>query len=192
MNKGDNRQRNLTGIVCCSLVLIGVLFFAGACNSDQGGDSGARGTLADKQELFDRRYNFLLRGDDGFPTLTRSYQSRTGIAEDHLSRLELIPDPKKPVDGDDSCQVLKVTLKDTVSVQAVVADSVGSGLVAFEFGQLPPGEYTFGTGPLPPELQAWTDECKRLVISFIVERDIRHRARWHVTEHGHLSHQLSF
>ncbi len=187
----DQRPTHFS-FVCIAIMLLSALALVGACSGEPGGGSGARGTLTDKRELFDRRYNFLLRGDDGFPTLTGKYKSQTQIVEDNISRVEVVPNPSSPTDGKDSCQIITVTLKDTVSVQAVVADSIGSGLVAFEFGELPPGKYTFGSTPLPPELSAWTEECKRLVISLVVGRDIRHRARWKVTEHGKLSHELSF
>jgi len=155
------------------------------------GETGSK-SLAEQKELFDRRYAYLIRGDAEFPTLSSRYRVQTKRAEDDISRVELMPDDERPVDGDDSCQVYRITLKKEAVLMVVVADSIGSGMVAFEFGTLPPGEYTLGTGKFPAEMTRWTKECKRLVISVVVGNVIRHRARWHVTKHGRLAHRLDF
>jgi hypothetical protein len=164
-----------------------VLYSCGPESADSG-----RGTLADETELFDRRYSYLLRGDEDFPTLTSRHQMRTNKIEDEVSRIDLIPDPERATDGEDSCQIFRITLKEEATVVVVYADSIGSGLVAFDFGSLPPGTYSLGDGEFPPELRGWTEECKRLVITLAIGKDIRHRARWGVTEHGRLTHRLNF
>ncbi len=175
-----------------------LLFFVTSCEGNQGhqGDSPAEeersASPAERTELFDRRYAYLMRGDAEFPTLTSQHRVKTRPLEDNVSRVEIVPDAERPVDGEDSCQVFKITLKRDAAMMVVVADSIGSGLVAFEFGKLPSGEYTLGTGKFPPELTHWTNNCKRLVISLTVENTIRHRARWIVTKHGRLSHRLNF
>lgn len=169
-----------------------LLSVVASCGGGDGSDSAQQGTLAGKSELFDRRYTYLLRGDDEFPTLTARHKMKTGLVEDSVSRLELIADPDRPTDGDDSCRIFKITLKKDAAVTAIFADSIGSGLVSFDFGTLPPGEYTLANGEFPPELAGWTAECKRLVISLVVGDAIRHRARWSVTEHDRLVHRLNF
>ena len=169
-----------------------VVVVASGCGCQNASDTPKRGTLLDKTELFDRRYSYLLRGDEDFPTLTSRYKMRTGIGDDDMAHLELVPDPELPVDGSDSCAIFKITLKKVADVMAVVADSIGSGLVAFDFGKLPAGEYTLGNGAFPPEMTRWINQCRRLVISLVIGDSIRHRARWSVTEHDRLVHRLDF
>ena len=176
----------LAGTIC----LLSVMVSCG-CSGD-GSDSGDQGTLTNKTELFDRRYTYLLRGDTEFPTLTSRHKLKTNKVEDEVSRVELIPDPDRPTDGDDSCMIYQIMLKEDAKVLVVFADSIGSGLVSFDFGTLPPGDYTLGGGKFPPELSGWTKECKRLVITLAIGDAIRHRARWSVTEHGRFAHRLNF
>ncbi|MFC1476038.1 hypothetical protein ACFLQW_03450 [Candidatus Zixiibacteriota bacterium] len=174
----------LVGAICVLSVIV-------SCGGD-GADSGDQGMLADKTELFDRRYAYLLRGDADFPTLTSRHQLKTSKVEDEVSRVELISDPDRATDGNDSCQIYKIMLKEDAAVVIVYADSIGSGLVSFDFGTLPPGDYTLGDGKFPPELGGWTKECKRLVITLAIGDAIRHRARWNVTEHDRMAHLLDF
>lgn len=185
-----NRMAGLTWLVVAACMVM--IIVSSGCAGENASDAADTGTLADKTELFDRRYSYLLRGDEDFPTLTTRYKMKTGIGEDIVAQVGLIVDPEQPTDGDDSCQVFKITLKQESSIMVVVADSIGSGLVSFDFGVLPPGEYTLGSGKFPPELAGWTNDCKRLVISLALGDSIRHRARWSVSEHCRLVHLLDF
>jgi hypothetical protein len=186
-----NKKMKLIGVRCgFSLGLMAlVLLTAASCGRR---DTGETETLAGESELFARRYTYLLRGDDDFPTISSGYRLKINPQEDEISYVGLEPDPKRPVDGEDSCQVIKLILKKEATVLVVVADSIGSGLVSYEFGRLPPGSYTLGTGKHPPELSRWMEDCKRLVVFLAVDKFIRHRARWSVTPHSRWSHLLDF
>jgi len=174
-------------------VLAGIFLLAISmgCSSDQDGGSRGGSQLADSKELLDRRYTYLLRGDDGFPSITSGYRLKND-PDDGISKIALVGDTERPVDGDDSCQTIAITLRKASDVMVVVADSIGSGMVTFEYTELPPGDYTLFTGDFPPEMERWTKECKRLVIYVAVGKFIRHRARWSVSEHGRLVHTLDF
>jgi len=177
------------------IVLAGIapLVISVGCSSDQNGEggSGSSSKLSNSAELLDRRYTYLLRGDDGFPTITSGYRIKT-TPDDGISSIALVPDPEWPVDGDDSCQTFTISLRKASKVMVVVADSIGSGMVTFEYGELQPGDYTLFTGDFPQEMERFTKDCKRLVIYLTVGKFIRHRARWSVSEHGRLVHKLNF
>jgi hypothetical protein len=162
------------------------------CGSgDESYEPPQRGQLNDQTELFARRYAYLVRGDKDFPTLTR-FRAKKKPIDDGVSRVMLTPDPDYPTDGDDSCKIFQLTLQRDASVKVVVADSIGAGMVSFEYDSLAAGEYTIGSGSHPEELAEWTRECKRLVISIVVDMQIRHRARWSVSPDGRLVHRLDF
>ena len=172
-------------------LLVLVLLVVSSCGR-QAGDGEKAETLTGESELFARRYTYLLRGDNEFPTITSGYRVKNKPQEDDVAYVGLEPDPKRPVDGEDSCQIIKIILKKKATILIVVADSIGSGMVAYEFGELPPGDYTLGTGKHPAELADWLEDCKRLVILLAIDKTIRHRARWSVTSHERWSHRLSF
>ncbi len=185
-----NRTAGLSWLAAAACMVMVIV--SSGCAGENASDAAGIGTLAGKTELFDRRYSYLLRGDSDFPTLTTRFKMKTGIGEDNIARVELIADPAQPAEGADSCAIFRIALKQPAVVLVVVADSIGSGLVSFDFGTLPPGEYTLGSGKFPPELAGWTNECKRLVITLALGDSIRHRARWSVTEHNRLVHLLDF
>ena len=177
-------------------LLLGVALLGMSCSKESGNrPAGARAGKVNRctsGELFDCRYTYLVRGDEAFPTTTTGFRIKTSPLDDEMARLELISDPRQPTDGPDSCRIIKITLKKEAPVVFVVADSIGSGMVAYEFGTLPPGEYTLGARELPPEMVRWTKDCKRLVLFLSIDKFIRHRARWAVTPHGRLTHELNF
>ncbi len=179
-------------VVMLALIL-GATAVVTSCGSNEGSESSySKSSLNNESELFGRRYTFLLRGDDGFPTLTNRYRLKIKPPNDGISRIDVVGDPDYPVNGKDSCNTIKLILEKSAKVMLVVADSVGGGMVTFEFDTLQPGEYTIGTGKHPAELAAWIKDCKRLVLSLVVDEAIRHRARWSVTPKGRLVHRLDF
>lgn len=189
------RQRFGVWSVGRLVVLVGAVVFISSCERQSGAGSSAgagRISRCTGGELFDCRYTYLVRGDEAFPTITTGFRIKTSPAEDETARLEVVSDPQHPVDGADSCRIFKITLKKEVPVLLVVADSIGSGMVAYEFGTLPPGQFTLGSGDFPPEMARWTKTCKRLVLFVSIDKFIRHRARWAVTPQGRLTHELNF
>lgn len=185
-------KRRVGVLMILGFALLLIISCGRSSDQDDAAEGGGIGMLSDRTELLDRRYTYLLRGDDGFPTITSGYRIKTNPADDGVSAIALVPDKDRPVDGDDSCLTFKVGLQKASEISVVVADSIGSGMVCFDFGELPPGDYTLFTGAFPPEMERWTKDCKRLVIFLTVGKSIRHRARWGVTEHGRLAHQLNF
>lgn len=99
--------------------------------------------------IFDRPYVYLVRGDDKYTQFAKNY-NHTIPVPDSAFTAEIRPLESRKTAGDNSApQCLVLTLKEPRLLRLVFAEASGSSFAAYEFSNLPAGEYSVGEAAWP-------------------------------------------
>ncbi|MEW5875376.1 MAG: hypothetical protein AB1752_09365 [Candidatus Zixiibacteriota bacterium] len=177
--------RNLS-LFAIILVTAGIV---GGCSSGSDGGSGASivPANASSPELLERKYGYLLKEDRDFVRLAPNYSALrpfapdTAIVVQHHSEATGQPKP-----APDFNEFLHVRLNRAMSLRFVIADSTGSGLVVYEFNDLPIGAYTFGSKGWPEPQIEMTKGQSWVYVYVVADTRFRYRTRFAVNSKGHL------
>ena len=151
--------------------------------------TGAIVTIAGEEpggDLFEQPYVYLLRGDENFGKLAPNY-SFTVPTPDSMFVAESRPLSQKAADSAvDAPQCFSLTLKRSMALRIVFADSTGTGMVAYEFDDLPTGSYTLGVKAWPPKLLELLSGRTALNVYFVADTRYQCRFRFDVNPAGRL------
>ncbi len=102
--------------------------------------------------IFDRSYVYLVRGDDKYTQFAKNYNHTIPVPDSAFSA-EIRPlESGKPANDSSAPQCLVLTLKEPRLLRLIFAEASGSSFAAYEFGNLPAGEYSVGEAAWPKHL----------------------------------------
>jgi hypothetical protein len=110
-----------------------------------GSSGGARTGNPNSSELFERSYDYLLKGDPDFVryatnySTQRSYSGDTSLAIQMKSEADGVASPAKSY-----VESFVLRVHQPTAVRVVVADSAGNSLITYDFAKLAEGNYTLG------------------------------------------------
>jgi hypothetical protein len=169
-----------------------VMCIATGCSSG-GGDNGSTSDSSimpansSSPELLERKYGYLLKEDRDFVRLAPNYSALRPFAPDTAivvqSQSEATSQTAPPSDFN---EFLHVRLNRAMSLRFIIADSTGSGLVVYEFNDLPIGVYTLGSKGWPQPQIDLTREQNWVYVYVVADTRFRYRTRFGVNRQGHL------
>jgi hypothetical protein len=162
----------------------GLLFvLAVGCAVVTTGPGNATAAKKPADDLLKQSHVYLLRGDDKFGNFAPDY-SHTIPTLDSTIQVEIRSfKPKEPEAGD-SAQYLTLQLQRPMALRVVVADSTERGLVAYEFEQMPAGEYSLGFNPWPKHLSEKLSDQSTIIVYVVSDKRLQRRYKFAVdTQH---------
>ena len=179
-----------TSVRCARWGLASVLVMAlSACSGQQSESSSGKGKLAPADpgstEMLDWSYGYLVVGDPDFTRMAPNYSTLRPFTRDTAFVIETSSEVagESPPPADQP-QYFHVRVNRSLAVRFIVSDSLGKGLITYEFADVPTGNYTFGSKgwPLP---QTELTAGHRWVYAFWVgDRRFRARYKFFLDEEG--------
>lgn len=186
--KAINSLRRLSLLLLVIVALTGCSSKSesGGGSTDGGGQGGIVPARASSSELLERNYGYLLKDDRDFARLAPNYSALRPFAPDTSIVIEhhstVTGQSKPPADFN---EYLHVRIHRAMSVRFVVADSTGSGLIVYEFNDLPEGVYTFGGKGWPVPQTELTDGHSWVYVYVVADTRFRYRTRFALDKKGH-------
>jgi len=163
-------------------VLLGGGLMAGC--SGESGDSRTVGL--NSAELFDRSYEYLLRGDPEFLRLAPNYSTLRPFSVDTAMVVESRSDHegnKSP--APDFEEYMYIRLNRPMALRVIIADTAGLGIAAYDFATMPAGAYTVGSKGWPvPQIEA-TKGINWVHVYVIGDQRLRDRRQFKLDSRQH-------
>jgi hypothetical protein len=127
-------------------------------------------------DLFEQPYVYLISGDEKFAILATNYRY-TVPSPDSMFQIETHPVSKNPSDTTaQDPQYFEISVKRPMTLRVIFADSAATGLIVFEFKNVPVGTYTMGDKKWPAPLRDQLSGRKGANVFFAT--DLRFRGRF--------------
>lgn len=136
-------------------------------------------------DLFRSPHIYLMRDDDKFGNFAPDY-SHTIPTIDSTIQVDIRSFKSKDAKSEDSAQYLAFQIKRPMALRVVVADSTERGLVAYEFEQMPAGEYSLGFHQWPKHLSEKLANQSAIALYVVSDKRLQRRYKFSLDAQHHL------
>jgi hypothetical protein len=164
------------------MLLAFALVLAGCSNN---GSAHRMGNEA-STELFDHSYGYLFRADPDFVRLAPNYSTLrpfnvdTAIVCESKSEREGLKNP--PADYQ---ECMYIRLNRPMNLRVIVADSIGLGVIVYDFANMPNGSYSLGSKGWPVPQIDKTKDLGWVYVYVIADQRLRDRRRFKLDDKQH-------
>ena len=164
-----------------------------ACSGQRSESSSGKGRLAsadpESTEMLDWSYGYLVTGDPDFTRMAPNYSTLRPFTRDTAFVVETSSEAagENPPPADKP-QYFHVRVNRPLAVRFIVADSLGKGLITYEFVDVPVGTYTFGSEGWPLPQVERTAGHRWVYAYWVGDRRFRARYQFLVDDEGHFIH----
>jgi hypothetical protein len=180
-----------TSVRCTRWGLAWVLVVAlTACSGQRNDSSAGNGRLEsanpESTEMLDWSYGYLVAGDPDFTRMAPNYSTLRPFTRDTALVVETRSeaagqDPPPP----DQPQYFHLRVNRPLAVRFIVADSLGKGIITYEFADVPVGAYTLGSKGWPLPQTELTAGHRWVYAFFVGDRRFRNRFTFLLDDEGH-------
>ena len=162
-----------------------------ACSGQQSESSSGEGKLAkanpESSEMLDWSYGYLVTGDPEFTRMAPNYSTLRPFTRDTALVIESsvqAAGTTPPPEGEPLYFHVRVNRPQVV--RFIVADSLGKGLISYEFTDVPNGSYTLGSKGWPLPQVELTAGHRWVYVFWVGDRRFRERYQLRVDDEGTL------
>lgn len=140
-------------------------------------------------ELLDRSYGYMKRNDPDFVRMAPNYSTLRPFNRDSSMIVQTESETKgqnPPPAG--QAEFLHLRILKPMDVRLIVADSLGNGLISYEFFTLTEGSYTIGSKGWPLPQEELTKGGRWAYVYLVGDQRFRSRYRFLVDEKQHFNY----